>query len=132
MPDAWMVGATKRRRTVFYAVMSAATLLSILVVLFYRREPVPIAVVRSVVAMPNMASAAAAPLLPVAPEPSNVAVVEPPSSAEPKLAAGPIAPASATKRRDVSRPLPVKTLASAAAPGRSDKALVNDPLGDQK
>jgi hypothetical protein len=133
MPDVRIVTPTRRRRTVFYAVMSAAALSSIAVVLLYRREPVaaPILVVKPAAPGPDMASEAAAAMVPaIAPEPSQIAPVEPPPSPKTALAA-PLTPASATKRRELPKPAPGKGVAS-AAPARPDKALINDPLGDQK
>ncbi len=128
MPDVRVVTITRRRRGLFYGVMSAAALLSIGVVVFYRREPATSPVV---LAKP----AAAAPEAPTAPAPPPVATVEEPAPIEPsqpaRAAAAPMVPASVAKPKSPVRPPSSKPLPT-PAPARPEKTIVNDPLGDQK
>jgi serine/threonine-protein kinase len=131
MPDVRVV-KVRRSRAVFYAVMSAAALLSIVIIFLYRGEPA-----RDSVALAKPAAAPEA-VSPV-PLPTALPVAEPPppelppavlTSATKAVAAPPLAPASAHKK-EMPRPLPGKAPATASPP-RSDRAIVNDPLGDQK
>jgi serine/threonine-protein kinase len=131
MPDVRVVTISRRRRGYLYGVMSAAVLLSIGVVLFYRNEPVSSPLV--------LAKPAAAPLeakaVPILPDPP-AAVAEPTPPAEAPAAAPSAmnvaaAPASVAKPKAPIRP-PASKPPAAAAPARGEKTIVNDPLGDQK
>jgi serine/threonine protein kinase len=130
MLDVRVITPSRRRRKLFYAVMSVAALLSIVVVLLYRREPAaaPPSAKSAAVVRDTATATAALPTPPVA------ASVEPPApsvEALPTQKNAPTASASIAKPKVSPRPAPAKPGGTAPA-ARVDKALVNDPLGDQK
>jgi len=136
MPDVRLMGVQKRRRVGFYAVVSAAVLVSTLVVVFYQGEPaapVPLEASKPAAATPTLAGAAVlveVPGPPIPAVPSQSPPVEPlqaPKTTPVVLGT----PSSMAKRRDPPRPAQSRGTAS-AAPVHSDKTLVNDPLSDQK
>ncbi len=132
MPDVRVVSATKRRGGLVFAVISAAALLSILVVVFYRKDPgaTPSSVPKVAAPLPAVAIAPEPGAPVVAPEPPHTAAIETLGPAKAPLPAA-MASISAAKRREAPRPTPGKPAVS-SGPARTDRALVNDPLGDQK
>jgi serine/threonine-protein kinase len=133
MPDVRVVTMARRRRGLFYAVMSAAALLSIAVVVLYRRDPVSSSTSPVLAARPP-AETPEPPTAPVraapTPAPAEPAPVEP-TAVHAAPTAVPLAAASVAKPKGPMRPAPSKP-APAAGPARPEKTIVNDPLGDQK
>ncbi len=136
MPDVRVLTMSRRRNALMYGVLAVAVVLSILVVILYRSEPV---------AQPSVVLARPAAAQLEVPKPSPVvaatAVVEPraPVTAPAELS-GPkndtvaaIGPASVTKPpKWVIKPSLPSKATSSAVPARPEKTFVNDPLGDQK
>jgi len=130
----------KRRRKVFYAVMTAAVLLSVLFVVFHQRQT-PAAehdLVKAAAAQGETAATPPAPLpaATVAPvEMPPIAAVDSSAATRPSALphggpAGAAAPPNAAKRKDLPKP-PVHPV-QAPAPAHAEKPVANDPLGDQK
>jgi serine/threonine protein kinase len=135
MPETGTASAARRRRTLAYAAGLVAVLLSILVVILYRQDTPAAPVVISVPAAAAANTATAVMVTPpsvaapvVAPAPSDWQAE--PTPAPTVAAASAVAPAAA-KRKEPPRALPPHT-GSAGTQPRSDRASVNDPLGDQK
>ena len=138
MPETRTANAARRRRMLAYAVAAVAALLSILVVVLYKQDSpsAPVVLPAPAAAAANTATAVmvtppsvAAPVVaPVAPAPSDFqAEPTPAPTAAPPSAVAPVA----AKRKEPPRALPGHSGPAATQP-RSDRASVNDPLGDQK
>jgi serine/threonine-protein kinase len=126
----------RRRRTVFYSVMSAAALLSVLTVMFYRREPAPAApLAKPAAATPTETRAVAVDIVPPSPPPAAPSVPPLVESGSPKKepppVLSPVAPAGPGKPKGMAKPSPAHSGGVSGAL-RTDKAVSNDPLGDQK
>ncbi len=122
----------RRTRAVFYGVMSAAALSSVLVMLFHRKEPAPpAAVLVKPAALADESVSLNAVSLPLQPPVIPPPLLEPP--APPSKAAPPVASAAAGnsgRRKESIKAAPARSAAGGAT--RSEKSFANDPLGDQK
>ncbi len=124
----------KRGRAIFYGIMSAAAVASVLVIVFHRKEPAaPAAVLVKPAALGNESvsfNAISEPLVPpvIPPPPAEITASPalPSKDAPPPLASA--VAANAAKRREPLKAAPARS----AGGGASQKSFANDPLGDQK